>query len=358
MKLSVIIPCYNEAQTIGEIIQRVHHAALPAEVLREIIVVNDGSDAATREALEQAAAQYPVRVIWRDKNGGKGAAVKNGLEAATGEYCLIQDADLEYDPGDYAALLAPVLHGRTQVVFGARQVQDNNVPGRFRFYLGGKAINWCFNVAFKTRLTDLSTCYKLFPRTLVPQILTQPSNDFVFDVIELSYVLARHTRAHGTSILEVPIRYHARSSLQGKKLRPSDGMRCLLRIITLRLGHHARLARFFIVGGSAALLNLFVIYLCTSVFGLWYLASSVISFTVALVYNFSLQKLWTFDAAGSGYTRQFSLFASVSAMNLLFNTILMYTFVDLLGFWYLVAQLLTSFILAFESYFLYKHIFA
>lgn len=353
MKLSIIIPCYNEAATVEAVVTRVQDVSLPTGWDREILVVDDGSGSDTREALQRITlASSAVRVITRPINGGKGRAVKDGLSETTGDYIIIQDADLEYDPNDYSRLLAPIIAGETEVVFGSRNLSDNNSPGRAMYFWGGQLVTWCFNIAFGTRLSDITTCYKMFPRKLVPELLAQPSDDFVFDAIELSRVLTRG------KVIEIPIRYAARTEKQGKKLRAIHGVWCIERLVELRLGAKLyRVLKFIFVGGFAAAVNLAVLFLCTSILGIWYLVSSVISFLVALFTNFLLQKFWAFKNQTKFQVRQLAAFVGTNVVNLGFNTLLMYLFVSHFGIHYLYAQLLTSLLIAFESFFIYRLIF-
>jgi dolichol-phosphate mannosyltransferase len=352
MKLSIIIPCFNEPETVGEVIVRVLAVTLPYGWQREIIVVDDGSGDATKRILNESARAHPdIKIVTRAANGGKGAALKDGFKVATGDYLMIQDADLEYDPSDIPALLEPISTHKTDVVFGSRQIAHNNVPGRFYYYWGGRAVNFLFNTAFNTHLTDLTTCYKVFPQRLVPELIKQPSNDFVFDGIELSRILAQE------QVTEISIRYHARDAAHGKKLKASDGIRCLVRIVTLGFAPYARIIRFVIVGATAALLNVLVLYALTNWFGIWYIASEIVAFIIALCYNFTLQKFWTFENRHGKATRQGFSFIVLNVFNLFLNTAILYCMVEFFGLWYILAQLITSLVIACESYFLYRVIF-
>jgi glycosyltransferase involved in cell wall biosynthesis len=358
MTLSVIIPCFNEANTIREIFARVKAAKLPPSWQKEIIIVDDGSQEATKDTLRALLLENPeVKVIFKEKNGGKGSAVKAGIAKATGEYLLIQDADLEYDPNDYARLLVPILEGKTTVVFGSRTRGDNVVPFSQTYFYGGLLITWFFNLAFGTHLTDVATCYKIFPRSSVPELLRLPNDDFVYDVIELSHVLARHTE-----IVEVPISYDSRTRKEGKKINWHHGVRCGLAICWLRVGFDLsagmRIMRFVAAGTFAAALNLLILYVATAYGHIWYLYSAMISFVLSQIVSFLLNKFWTFQnhtLVGSHIQLAFHFLTAV--VNLGVNTLLMYLFVEKLGVWYLLAQIFSSATISFESYFAYKWVY-
>jgi glycosyltransferase involved in cell wall biosynthesis len=226
LTLSIIIPVYNEADAVDSLLSRVVSAPLPHGWEKQIVIINDGSTDGTGQAIDRYIGH--AEVVHRQANGGKGAAVKDGLRLAKGEYVLIQDADLEYDPYDYGKLLAPIIDNGHEVVFGSRVLGQNNVSYSRIFFHGGVMLTKVFNVFFKTSLTDLATCYKVFPKRFCEDLVTLPSNDFTFDVVELSHHLAQHT-----PIIEVPISYQARSKGAGKKLSFKHGIRCFNKILSL-----------------------------------------------------------------------------------------------------------------------------
>lgn len=224
--LSIIIPVYNEADTVEHILTAVSSAPLPEQWEKEVIIINDGSTDQTANILNLYSKKYTI--IHREKNGGKGAALKDGLRLARGQYVLIQDADLEYDPNDYHKLITAITLGDTNVVFGSRVLGRNNVSYSQVYYYGGLWVTKLFNRLFKTRLTDLATCYKVFPQQYCDQLAQLPSDDFTFDVVELTHFLLRHE-----SILEIPISYNSRPAREGKKMNLTHGIRCAKKILEL-----------------------------------------------------------------------------------------------------------------------------
>jgi len=358
MTLSIIIPFFNEAETIRELLARVQAAKLPAMWRKEIVIVDDGSREAAKNALRALLRENPeVRGIFKGKNEGKGSAVKAGLAEAAGDYIIIQDADLEYDPDDYARLLAPIIEGRTNAVFGSRTLGDNTVPFSQTYFYGGLLVTRLFNLAFGTHLSDVATCYKIFPRSLIPELVSLPSDDFVFDVVELSFAIARHAK-----IIEAPIAYRSRTRKEGKKINWRHGLRCVFAICCLRAGFNLpsgmRLARFIASGIFSALVNLCVLYFATAYGHLWYLYSAVLGFVLSQFVSFLLHKLWTFEnRVLAGSHTQFAFHFSLALANLGINTLMVYFFVEWLGVWYMLAQALASLAIAFESYFAYRWIY-
>ena len=230
MKLSIIIPVYNEEQTIGEVIERVWMVALDG-VEREVIIANDGSSDGTRLAIDASRWSHDTRVkIYNSPiNLGKGAAVRFGIGMATGDILLVQDADLELDPNEYGRLLAPILDGRTDVVYGSRFLKPT-ARVAFRRRVANQFLTVLTNILFGARLTDMETAYKVFRRAALDGIrLRCVGFDFEPEIT------AKLLRA-GRRILEVPIGYQPRREDEGKKIRWIDGVDAIYTLIKCRLG--------------------------------------------------------------------------------------------------------------------------
>ena len=224
-RLSIIIPAYNEAQTIAEMIERVRQVDIPVE--RELIVVDDASTDGTADVLRRLMAGQPtdLRVVRHPRNAGTGAAVRTGLAQAGGDIILIQDADLETDPRDYPALLKPILDGEAQVVFGDRFHGESR---RSWHRTGNALLTSLTNVLTGLRLSDMEVGYKVFRAEAIKRI-TIRSNRFGFEP-EVTIKLARL----GYRVHEVPIRYHSRTRAEGKKIKWRDGAAALFHIVRYR----------------------------------------------------------------------------------------------------------------------------
>ncbi|MBN9382770.1 MAG: glycosyltransferase family 2 protein [Chitinophagaceae bacterium] len=230
-KLSIIIPCYNEASTIALILDKINDAVLPHSIEKEIIVVNDCSTDDTNLMISEYIEDNPsVNIIYKlhPKNAGKGAAIQTGLSAASGEYVLIQDADLEYDPKEYALLLEPVCAGHADIVYGSRFMGGQ--PHRILFFwhtIGNKMLTFVSNLFTNMNLTDAHTCYKLVPLKIIRNIPLLEKR-FAFDA-ELNVKLSS---IPGIRIYEVGISYYGRTFSEGKKIRMRDAFRtvwCLIK---------------------------------------------------------------------------------------------------------------------------------
>ncbi|HSJ54843.1 MAG TPA: glycosyltransferase family 2 protein [Anaerolineae bacterium] len=214
MKLSIVVPVYNERATLSEILSQVRAVELPG-VDKEILVVDDGSTDGSREIVAQEAAAGEIRAFYHEANRGKGAAVRTGIQAATGDLILIQDADLEYDPRDYPALIRPIVEKRVVVVYGSRFLGPRKAM-LFWHMLGNKLLTLTTNILFNAILSDMETCYKCFRADVVKDIPLR-SRRFEFEPEITAKVLKR-----GHRIFEVPISYYGREFYEGKKISWRD----------------------------------------------------------------------------------------------------------------------------------------
>jgi glycosyltransferase involved in cell wall biosynthesis len=220
--LSVLIPVYNEKATLLELLRRVEAVALPLD--KEIIIVDDGSTDGTREILRELGSR--AKVVFHEHNRGKGAALRTALEQATGEFAIIQDADLEYDPKDYAGLLVPLLDGRADAVYGSRFLGGPHRVLFFWNYAANKFFTLLTNVLYNINLTDMGTCYKLFITEKLKAIPLE-SERFGIEAELTAKICKRRLRLY-----ETPISYSGRTYEEGKKIAWTDGFSyiwCLLR---------------------------------------------------------------------------------------------------------------------------------
>lgn len=234
MKLSIIIPIYNEAATLVELRQRIQAVDLE----KELILVDDGSTDGTRAILsawETETSSQPMKILYHSQNQGKGAAIATGLTQVSGELVIIQDADLEYDPQEYPRLITPFADPQVQVVYGSRNLrrdddQPQNPRSSFSFYWGGRLLSWITNWLYGSRITDEATGYKVFRADLLQELGVE-SKGFAFCPEITGKVLRR-----GIQIHEVPISYNPRSWAEGKKIKWWDGVVAIWVVVRYRLG--------------------------------------------------------------------------------------------------------------------------
>ncbi|HAZ28778.1 MAG TPA: glycosyl transferase [Candidatus Magasanikbacteria bacterium] len=225
--LSIIIPVYNERHTILPLLKRVESVDFK-DVRKEIIIVDDGSTDGTTELLQQHIVPRHI-VLFHENNKGKGTAIRTGLKKATGDFLVVQDADLEYEPHDLLFLLAAMEEKQHPVVFGSRALGKNKTYSSYIFHIGGKMVTWWTNVLFGTSLTDEATCYKMFTRPVLNAI-TLTCTGFEFCPEFTAKVLNA-----GYAIHEVPISYMPRGKKEGKKIKVKDGLTAFWTLLTLRL---------------------------------------------------------------------------------------------------------------------------
>ncbi|MAC28474.1 MAG: glycosyl transferase [Sandaracinus sp.] len=233
MRLSVVIPVFNELQTIDEIVDRVQAVELPSAFEgKELILVDDGSSDGTRDRLAALEKVHDnVVVILHERNQGKGAALRTGFQACTGDVVIIQDADLEYDPNEYPRLLEPIVDGRADVVYGSRFIGGESHRVLYFWHMvGNRFLTLMSNMMTNLNLTDMETCYKVFRREVIQAVLIEEDR-FGFEP-EITAKLARQ----GLRIYEVGISYSGRTYAEGKKIGWKDGVRALYCIAKYNLG--------------------------------------------------------------------------------------------------------------------------
>jgi glycosyltransferase involved in cell wall biosynthesis len=223
MKLSIVIPCYNEAKTIRTLVERVRSSPYPD---KEIIIVDDCSRDGTRDVLRTQIEPMVDKILYHEVNQGKGAALRTGFAAATGDAVIVQDADLEYDPNEYPKLMRPILDGKADVVFGSRFMGGEAHRVHFFWHMvGNKFLTLLSNMFTNLNLTDMETCYKVFRRDVLQRI-TIEENRFGFE----PEITAKISKLN-VIIFEMGISYYGRSYAEGKKIGWRDGFRALWAIL-------------------------------------------------------------------------------------------------------------------------------
>lgn len=232
MKLSIIMPVYNEKNTIEEIIKKVGGVT---GIEKELIIVDDFSTDGTRKFLKKYTGNCNipqgtevVKISFHDKNLGKGMAIRTGLKNVTGDMVIIQDADLEYDPNDYLKLVKPIVEDGADVVYGSRLLSHKNKMSYLRYFIGGQIVTWFTNLLYNSSLTDEPTCYKLFRADILKSLRLNCKR------FEFCPEVTAKIRKRGIKIIEVPISYEPRKIKEGKKITWKDGLQAIWTLLRYR----------------------------------------------------------------------------------------------------------------------------
>ena len=224
MKLSVVIPVFNEENTLRLLLDKV----LRVNIEKELIIVDDFSTDGSRGIIQEYAKLQNVKTVYHERNYGKGKAIRSGIQYVTGDIVIIQDADLEYEPEDYTLLVKPIVGGKTNVVYGSRELGTTNRHSYFSFYIGGKFLSWLTNFLYRSDITDEPTCYKVFRTDLIKSMPLKCIR-FEFCPEVTAKVLKR-----GEKIIEMPIHYYPRTKNDGKKIKWKDGVEAIWTLIKYR----------------------------------------------------------------------------------------------------------------------------
>ncbi|NUM35487.1 MAG: bifunctional glycosyltransferase family 2/GtrA family protein [Candidatus Brocadiae bacterium] len=298
MKLTIVMPVYNEIHTIEKILDVVEKAPVPPQITeKEILAVNDCSKDGTKEVLEALVAQgKPIKVIHHEVNQGKGAALRTGFKHATGDIVLIQDADLEYDPNEYPKLLKPILDNKADVVYGSRFMGGE--PHRILYFwhmIANRMLTIASNMFSDLNLTDMETCYKVFRKKVLDQI-TIEENRFGFEP-EITAKVADQARHDSISIYEVGISYYGRTYQEGKKIGLKDAFRALWCIWKYNTTKFARLFKYAVDGTFVALSQIltmiFLVEVCHFKGEEWKNIANAISIEVSVMTGFVLHSINT-----------------------------------------------------------------
>jgi len=295
MKLSIVIPVFNEENTLLTILEKINNAKLPGSITREIVIVDDFSTDKTREILK-GLKNKNTTIIYHEKNMGKGAALRTGFTHSTGDIIIIQDADLEYNPDEFSTLIGPILEGKADVVYGSRFLGGR--PHRvysFWHMLGNKLLTLISNMFSDLHLTDMETCYKVFKKEVISEIAIEESR-FGFEP-EITAKLASLAREKNLSIYETGISYNARAFSAGKKIGLKDAFRALWCILKYNTTLLARLTRYFFAGLLSSScyfgIMIFLVEYCGFTSTVMKPVAYAISMEVSIIISFIIQSLFT-----------------------------------------------------------------
>jgi putative flippase GtrA len=354
MKLSIVIPVFNEKGTLPLILKKIADVNLVGGLEKEVIIVDDFSKEKVALPPEHTAhSTTTYKVIRHEENKGKGAAVRTGLLEITGDFVVIQDADLEYDPADYNKLLPQLLSAEADIVYGSRFLNNVRPIGMSaKNYFANKFLTIMSNILSGMNITDMETCYKMMTKDVASHISSKLKSDRFGIEPEITALVKEY------KVVEVPISYIGRTTKEGKKIGWFDGIEAIWKIVKFNFPFkESRIIRFIISGSIGAATDLLLLWFLTRIVGIWYLTSAVIAFVLSFIVSFFLQKIWTFKNREMEKIHiQAGAYLLITLCNLGINTLLVYAFVQYFSFHYLIAQVFASIIIAFESFFAYREL--
>jgi glycosyltransferase involved in cell wall biosynthesis len=372
-KVSIIIPVYNEKNTLQKLLEGIYNLNIP-QFEKEILIVEDNSKDGSRDIVIDFCNIHPdCKLILNENPRGKGRAVRMGFKKSSGDILAIQDADLEYDSRDYHRLLKPFISDGASFVLGSRHLTENGdtthmirkFRGKERFYaymmnFGGMFLHKFFNLLYGTDISDPTTMYKLFTRELYEKVA------LTGDYFELDWEIVSKFVRLGYLPIEIPIRYESRGLKAGKKVRLyRDVPKWLYMIIICRftsiegLLEHKRFGetmRYLFIGGTCAVLDLLLLFAFVNYFHIWYLYAATASFIIVSTLGYFGQKYFSFRNYENNHRKQLPVFFAVAGVGLLLNAGFMFLFVSLMGLWYILASVMTKFIVLIWNFFANKKV--
>lgn len=318
--LSIVIPVFNERHTIEALLNKVRNVRLPQKIQKELIIVDDFSTDGTRDVLAHQARSKGTQIVFHEKNKGKGAALHTGFAHATGDWVIIQDADMEYDPEEYSLLLDPVLKGQADVVYGSRFMSGR--PHRILYYWhtwGNRILTWVSNMFSDLNLTDMETCYKLFRRDII-QNMNLREERFGIEP-EVTAKVGQLVREGKIRLYEVGISYYGRTYDEGKKIGWRDGVRAMWCIFKYNNSWFAKLSKYVLNGFLTTILQFCLLITLVHAAGMQGLTgeniANGISIEIAAITGFLLYSLYSDDYSDANTIHRAQAFGRFQGIMLL-----------------------------------------